>query len=88
MRVREVMVPDGEVPPLGREGVDELLEAVFRYGQNDVQPMPECYSLSVGDVIELDDGRRFVVGGFGFAPFDGDPQEAADARARALGLVA
>ena len=39
---------------------DELLEAVFHYGQNDVQPINECCSVSVGDVIELPIGGQVV----------------------------
>ena len=30
-----------------------LLEAIFYYGQNEVQPTSDCCSVSVGDVIEL-----------------------------------
>ena len=32
---------------------EELLEAIYHYGQNDVQPDRHCCSVSVGDVIEL-----------------------------------
>ena len=46
--IREVDVPDDEVE-------DDLLELVYKYGQNDFQPRP-IQSVSVGDVVELEDG--------------------------------
>lgn len=39
---------------------EELLEAIFHYGQNDVQPDRHCCSVSVGDVIELPIGGQVV----------------------------
>lgn len=42
------------------------LGLVFHYGQNDFQPSQTCYSVSVGDVIRLPDGRRFRVCSVGF----------------------
>jgi hypothetical protein len=61
--VRLVEVPDS----CRTAGDGELLGAVYHYGQNDFQPQPHP-SLSVGDVIELPDGRLFVVRAVGFAP--------------------
>lgn len=42
-----------------------ILDAVFRYGQNDFQNKP-MRSVSVGDVIRLDERRFFVVENIGF----------------------
>ncbi len=44
---------------------DEILAAVFFWGQNDFQDLP-LPSVSVGDVIRLHDGRRFRVEPVGF----------------------
>ena len=41
-------------------GRDELLEAVFHHGQNEVQPISNRCSVSVGDVIELPLGGQVV----------------------------
>ena len=38
---------------------EELLEVIFYYGQNDIQPAG-CCSVSVGDVIELPIGGQVV----------------------------
>lgn len=47
------------------------LEVVFKYGQNDFQPLPSFRSVSVGDIIRLplyEEGfLRFRVMGTGFA---------------------
>lgn len=48
------------------EGTMHLLELAFREGQNMFQPRAGFYSVSVGDVIELNDGRCFRVLGAGF----------------------
>ena len=48
---------------------NDLLDLVFHYGQNDFAIGPEknkSCSVSVGDVVELPDGRLFLVMGFGF----------------------
>ena len=58
------MVPGGHYNTVGA-----LLEAVYYYGQNDFAIGPELnttYSLSVADVIELEDGRLFMVASCGF----------------------
>jgi len=75
-KIREVNIPDNEWNDgnIRGEGVSEKewkealledrLELVFRFGQNDFQPRPMC-SVSVGDVIILD-GEMFMVMGGGF----------------------
>lgn len=60
--IRRVEVPDHEVPPADK--VNQTLETVFIYGQNDVQRL-EQPSVSVGDVIRLY-GKRYVVAPLGF----------------------
>ncbi len=44
--------------------IDEKLNFVFEYGQNDFQPK-QCRSVSVGDVIQLGDDW-YIVAPFGF----------------------
>ena len=44
---------------------EELLEAVFYYGQNDFQPRP-IRSLSCGDVVKLPDNSLHRVRGVGW----------------------
>ena len=61
---------EGEIRPinvLDKEWVgtiEEKLERVFYYGQNDFQPRPYP-SLSVGDVVKVE-GRNFLVKSLGF----------------------
>lgn len=43
--IRSVQIPDNTP-------YTNVLNAVYRYGQNDIQPLPQC-SVSVGDVIEF-----------------------------------
>ena len=62
--VRPIEIPDGEIP--SDKETYAVLQLAFYYGQNDFQPVPERYSVSVGDVIELNDGRKFRVMGAGF----------------------
>ena len=47
-RLREIKIPCSQsaTHPL-------MLELAFKHGQNDIQPVEGCPSLSVGDVIEL-----------------------------------
>ena len=73
VRVREIHLSDDEVPEPGR--LDLLLEQVFRNGQNMFQPVPDCYSLSVGDVVELPNGLKFrcLSAGWGALADDEDP---------------
>ena len=62
VRIRPITIPDEEL-----DGTDDqALDRAWYYGQNDFQPVPECYSTSVGDVLELPNGRRFRVLGAGF----------------------
>ena len=62
VRVRRIIVPDSDLEGIGHwKSYDEqmratLLELAFYYGQNDFQSSPGCYSMSVGDVVELADG--------------------------------
>jgi len=58
--IREVRIPDEATGTL-----DNMLNAAFHYGQNDIQPVPDRCSVSVGDVIVLDDGR-YLVAALGF----------------------
>jgi len=70
---RHVHVPDAETayPAGGPLPVNDLLDAVFRNGQNDFQPLP-CPSVSVGDVIcipsptLLHETHRYLVVSMGF----------------------
>jgi hypothetical protein len=55
-RTREVSVPDNELT--GTTKLD--LDLIFKYGQNDFQPMPIC-SVSVADVIEYQDKLYLVM---------------------------
>jgi len=61
----------GEVQP----EQNELLELIFKYGQNDFQPVSGRYSVSVGDVVELHDGSLHMVGGVGFFPISRETME-------------
>lgn len=63
-QLRPVNIPDEEKP----EGMDtlQLLERVFYWGQNDFQPLPDRYSVSVGDVALLN-GQFWVVRPMGWA---------------------
>ena len=56
--IREVDIPQNEVTSTN------ILDLVFKYGQNDFQPQ-KCPSVSVGDIIELGNDL-FVVCPFGF----------------------
>lgn len=43
----------------------DILEAIFENGQNQFQYVPNCCSVSIGDVVELEDKLFIVcVGGF------------------------
>jgi hypothetical protein len=54
-RIRTVVIPDEKI----REEAPHngILELVFYYGQNEIQPLGIC-SVSVGDVVLLN-GKRF-----------------------------
>lgn len=68
VKVRPIRVPQTILAGLDSEDTNALLNEAFRYGQNDFQPVEGCYSLSVGDVVELDPARRYRVASFGFKP--------------------
>ena len=55
------MIPVVPVLP----GRNDVLDAVFMYGQTDFQPIEMTCTVSVGDVIELD-GDLFIVMDLGF----------------------
>lgn len=61
-KIREVEIPQEEYE--STHSVQEVLELVFRYGQNDFQPQ-SIYSVSVGDVAELN-GHYYMVMSYGF----------------------
>ena len=67
--IRTVFVPEDEYSRA--QSTDEILNLVFQYGQNDVQPQKHP-SVSVGDVIELE-GTYWLVKGVGFKKMT--PQE-------------
>ena len=56
-KVRPVNVPQGEAE--SARMIEDLLELVFRYGQNDFQPL-RFPSVSVGDIAEIN-GRYHMV---------------------------
>jgi hypothetical protein len=58
--IREVRIPDEACG-----SADEMLNAVYHFGQNDIQPVEGRCSVSVGDVILLD-GERYLVMVCGF----------------------
>ena len=53
---RTVDVPDNEIV----QDTDHILERIFYYGQNDFQPVADTCSVSVGDVVVLDDTLQMV----------------------------
>jgi hypothetical protein len=57
-----------EIGPL--EGLTQagMLNLAYEQGQNMFQPVEGCYSVSVGDVIELPDGSLHRVASCGFIP--------------------
>ena len=58
-KIRPVTIPDNTFP-------ENLLDTVFHYGQNDIQPLP-FPSVSMGDIIENPfDGRLYRVEMMGF----------------------
>ena len=57
---RIVTIPDNQLWP----NVDNNLELVFEYGQNEVQPQNKC-SVSVGDIIHWVDAD-YMVSALGF----------------------
>jgi hypothetical protein len=55
--VREVDIPDERIQK--HEMVEEMLDLVYHYGQNDLQPK-QCASVSVGDVIVYKEEKYLV----------------------------
>jgi hypothetical protein len=47
--VRTVMVPNDAFSGT----LTDVMDAIFKHGQNDVQPVPHTYSVSMGDIIPL-----------------------------------
>lgn len=64
VKTRTIEIPDDEAEGLNN---NQLLDLAFRYGQNDFQPIPNRYSVSVGDIVELPDGSRYKVENIGFS---------------------
>lgn len=62
-RTRIVDIPDNEFEKA--EDVNQGLELVFKYGQNDFQPQ-DIHSVSVGDVVEYFRHRYWMVMGTGW----------------------
>lgn len=60
--IREVNVPDSNYAV----DSDEILHAVYKYGQNEIQPIPKTCSVSIGDVIEWN-GKHHIVRPIGFS---------------------
>ena len=67
---REVELPVGWTLTFDEVRSDlDLAEVVFHYGQNEVQPVKDRYSVSVGDVIFL--GKKtYAVASVGFVELD------------------
>lgn len=82
-QIRTVEVPDDELT--GKVKGD--LEAIFKYGQNDFQPLP-LPSVSVGDVVRYR-GERHLVVSIGFRPVtpENDPALVADREARTVMIL-
>jgi len=62
--IRQVDVPR-QVEAEVRGDVQNLLNAIYQYGQNDIQPVVGIPSVSCGDLIYLEDGY-YLVASFGF----------------------
>ena len=58
IRVREVSPDIHELKACSCNA--DILEAIFKYGQNDFQPQTGFCSVSVGDVVELPQADNFV----------------------------
>jgi len=69
IKVRPVAIDIQEF--LEAESLEEQLELIFMYGQNDIQPVYGAYSVSCGDVIVVGE-RKFKVIGAGFKEVDSD----------------
>jgi hypothetical protein len=65
--VRSVDLPINSIEAMPQ---DDLLDLIYKYGQNDFQPVEKICSVSVGDVIELPNGENHLVVSFGFRRLD------------------
>lgn len=66
-KVRVVDVPDSELGTLLNDGkVRDVLNLIYRYGQNDIQRVEGRCSLSVGDKVEIPGHGWFRVDSLGF----------------------
>lgn len=65
--IRVVDVPDNELT--GR--IEDDLEKIFYYGQNDFQNNPERCSVSAGDVVRYH-GTRYMIEPMGFSKVKGN----------------
>jgi len=61
--IREVELTDAIVEK-NKDKPDNLLDEIYKYGQNDFQPLP-IRSVSCGDIIHIED-KRFMVAFAGF----------------------
>ncbi len=61
--IRKVDIPDKLISP--ELTTLALLEYVFLYGQNDMQPQSMVRSVSVGDIVRHN-GNRYTVNSVGF----------------------
>ena len=66
-QIRQVEVPDKEL--VGKNDLGAL-ELIFKYGQNDFQPM-QLPSVSMGDIVRYG-GKRHLVLGVGFSEVPND----------------
>lgn len=70
-KIREINIPEWGNPQEAEslKSQQGLLDLAFKYGQNDFQKTtPPLPSLSVGDVVILPDGSRWLIKPIGFAP--------------------
>jgi hypothetical protein len=61
--VRQVDIPSKYVECMDQ---NDLLDWIYKYGQNDFQQIPNICSVSVGDVIELPNGENYMITSVGF----------------------
>lgn len=66
IKIREIEIPTGSLDDKRR-----LLEQAFHYGQNEFSYAEGCYSISVGDVIEIQPGELWMVLPVGFGRLEG-----------------
>lgn len=54
-----------EIPDEQTRTVNEILNLAYNYGQNDIRPRDNCFSVSAGDVI-LYQNQHYLVLKYGF----------------------